>query len=93
MNQLIMEEYGLEELQPEQPQQCPLPPLHNPGQDLEYIFAQCKIVLGGDISAFKAEKGIGDILGCRSVINDGNTLVYHFWDANFQYVLLQEIKY
>jgi hypothetical protein len=51
------------------------------------------MVLGGDVAAFKAGKGIGNILGFRTVINDGNTIVEHFWDNSFQYVLLHEIKY
>lgn len=75
------------------PQDHLLPAFPNPSDDLPFIFGQSKITLGGDVSGFKAVKGIGPIVGFRTVINDGNTLVYHFWDNNFQYVLLHEVKY
>ena len=58
-----------------------------------YVFGEAKVQLAGDVGGFKAAKAIGNILGYRSVVNDGNTLVYHFWDHQFQYVLLHEIKY
>ena len=63
------------------------------GNDLRFVFEQAKVGLAGGIGEFKAARGIGEIKGFRNVINDGNTIVYHFWDSNFHYILLHEIKY
>lgn len=95
MLELIREEYGLEELEEGQPQELTIPAadVDHPVDDLVHIFGVAKVTLGGDVVAFKAGKGVGKIEGLKSVINDGNTLVYHFWDSHFQYVLLHEVKY
>lgn len=61
--------------------------------DLVGVMAQAKVVLSGGVSEFKVGRGIGVLLGVRCLINDGNTLVYHFWDSGFDYVLHQEIQY
>ena len=86
-----MEELGLEDLEIN-PENKSVPEA-NKANDLAYVMEQSKIVLGGDVNAFKTEKGVGAINGFRSVINDGNTIVYHFWDSSFHYILYHEIKY
>ena len=63
------------------------------GMDLVEVMAHGKVVLSGGVGEFKASRGIGTLLGVRCLINDGNTLVYHFWDSGFDYVLHQEIRY
>ena len=86
-----MEELGLDDLEVN-PENKSVPEASK-DNDLAYIMEQSKIELGGDVAAFKAEKGVGEINGFRNVINDGNTIVNHFWDPSFHYILYHEIKY
>ena len=91
IQQQILEELGLDDLEIN-PQNMTIPEV-NKNNDLGYVFSQSSINLEGDIAVFKGEKGIGEIEGFRNVINDGNTIVHHFWDNSFHYILYHEIKY
>lgn len=63
------------------------------GEDLALIFAQAQVKIGGNLGQFKANSNIAAIQGYRKVVNDGNTIIFHFWDNENHYVLLHEIKY
>lgn len=63
------------------------------GLDFRKVMELSKITIAGDLQGFMQEKGIGEIKGCRKVIDDGNTIVVHFWDETHDYLLMQEIKY
>ena len=70
-----------------------LPGHGDEGLDFRRVMELSKITIGGDLKVFMEEKGIGEIKGCRKVIDDGNTIVVHFWDEQSDYLLMQEIKY
>lgn len=63
------------------------------GGDLATILGQAQVKVTGDVGQFKADSGMGIIEGYRKMVNDGNTIIFHFWDSHNHYVLLHEIKY
>jgi len=66
---------------------------NNDCADLTHVLQRAQIKIEGDLSKFKQNNKIGKIEGGQKLINDGNTLIYHFWDETNNYVLLHEIKY
>ena len=88
-----MEEYGLEE-DSFSFQDVPVPEeLVQKQGDLAFVLGLARVELGGDSPAFKEQHSIGAILAAKRLVNDGNTIIYQFWDEKHHYVLLHEIKY
>lgn len=88
----IKEEYGLEDEELEI-EDYPLPAGADQASYVTSILEKAQIKAEGLMGQFRTEAGLGDIEGYRRIVNDGNTIIFHFWDGLHHFVLLHEIKY